>query len=199
MLQDAHRAPNAEPGDGLHDTRAQMQIFEFQGGRVVEIATLPAALPPAGFLWIAAERAEFEAGLAPLQADLARLAGTQLVELHVQDLLSRQLPSQYDYTSQYDLLVFRRLAAQGGQPALRQDALSAAQPHRARCCRASTPPRSASPCSTACCCRCIRPIARYATRSSHGCLPPPPRPLAGRPRRPHRGLPPRASRRARPI
>jgi Mg2+ and Co2+ transporter CorA len=31
--------------------------------------------------------------------------------LHVSDLLNTQLPSHYDYTSEYDLLVFRRLAA----------------------------------------------------------------------------------------
>ena len=90
-----------------------MQIFLFQDGQVAESGKLPAALPPTGFLWVTTERDEFETGLTQLQADLARLTGTQLVELHVQDLLSRQLPSQYDYTSQYDLLVFRRLAAQG--------------------------------------------------------------------------------------
>ncbi|MEO6855780.1 MAG: magnesium transporter CorA family protein, partial [Rhodoferax sp.] len=40
--------------------------------------------------------------------------GHTLVDLHVSDLLNAHLPSHYDYTSQYDLLVFRRLAA--GQP-----------------------------------------------------------------------------------
>ncbi|MBU2287654.1 MAG: magnesium transporter CorA family protein, partial [Gammaproteobacteria bacterium] len=38
----------------------------------------------------------------------------QLVDLHVSDLLNDHLPSRYDYTSQYDVLVFRRLAATGG-------------------------------------------------------------------------------------
>ena len=46
----------------------------------------------------------------PCQAALQQLAGMQLVDLHVSDLLNAQLPSHYDYTSQYDLLVFRRLA-----------------------------------------------------------------------------------------
>ena len=35
----------------------------------------------------------------------------QLVDLHISDLLNNQLPSHYDFTSQYDVLVFRRLAA----------------------------------------------------------------------------------------
>ncbi len=48
---------------------------------------------------------------AQIQASLQLLCGTQLVDLHVTDLLNNQLPSHYDYTSQYDMLVFRRLAA----------------------------------------------------------------------------------------
>ena len=46
-----------------------------------------------------------------LQATLQALCGLQLVDLHISDLLNNQLPSHYDYTSQYDILVFRRLAA----------------------------------------------------------------------------------------
>ncbi|MEO9103206.1 MAG: magnesium transporter CorA family protein [Burkholderiaceae bacterium] len=95
---------------------------------MAESTTLPVALSPDGFVWVTAERVEFETGLTQLQADLARLTGTQLVDLHVQDLLSRQLPSQYDYTSQYDLLVFRRLAAQGDPPAMRRGAPASAAP-----------------------------------------------------------------------
>jgi len=45
---------------------------------------------------------------------LQSLGGVQLVDLHVSDLLNQQLPSHYDYTSQYDMLVFRRLAAGNG-------------------------------------------------------------------------------------
>ena len=46
-----------------------------------------------------------------MQAALQRWTGGQLVDLHVSDLLNEQLPSHFDYTSWYDLLVFRRLAA----------------------------------------------------------------------------------------
>jgi magnesium transporter len=38
------------------------------------------------------------------------------VDLHVSDLLNAQLPSHFDYTSQYDLMVFRRLASMTGRP-----------------------------------------------------------------------------------
>ncbi len=46
-----------------------------------------------------------------VQAVLQRLCNTALVDLHVSDLLNQQLPSHFDYTSRYDILVFRRLAA----------------------------------------------------------------------------------------
>jgi Mg2+ and Co2+ transporter CorA len=83
-----------------------------------------------GFVWIACERSEFEACLAPLQATLQALCGLQLLDFHVSDLLNAQLPSHYDYTSEYDVLVFRRLAA--GQAAANPDALDLAPAHKAK-------------------------------------------------------------------
>ncbi|MGV8805555.1 MAG: magnesium transporter CorA family protein [Polaromonas sp.] len=77
---------------------------------VTETDALPTTLPAQGFVWVACARTEFEALLAPIQATLQQLCGTQLVDLHISDLLNSQLPSHYDYTSQYDTLVFRRLA-----------------------------------------------------------------------------------------
>ena len=46
-----------------------------------------------------------------MQEHLQRWEASQLVDLHISDLLNPQLPSHYDYTSWYDMLVFRRLAA----------------------------------------------------------------------------------------
>ena len=78
---------------------------------VTESDALPTQLPAQGFVWIACARREFEVLQAQIQASLQLLCGTQLVDLHISDLLNSQLPSHYDYTSQYDMLVFRRLAA----------------------------------------------------------------------------------------
>ena len=89
-----------------------MRIFTIQGGSSSETADLPSVkLPPQGYLWIACARREFEVMQAQLQTTLQALCGVPLVDLHISDLLNNQLPSHYDYTSQYDLLVFRRLAA----------------------------------------------------------------------------------------
>ena len=79
-----------------------------------ELPDWPATLPAQGFLWVTCSRRVFEVQLERTQEHLYRLAGGGLVDLHVSDLINPQLPSQYDYTSWYDLLVFRRLAAGQG-------------------------------------------------------------------------------------
>lgn len=88
-----------------------IRVFHIQPGAARELTQLPTALPPQGFLWISCTRPAFSAELPRLQAALQATAGLQLVDLHISDLLNAQLPSHYDYTSQYDLLVFRRLTA----------------------------------------------------------------------------------------
>ena len=67
-------------------------------------------LPAQGFVWLACARREFEVRQNEVQSLLQKLCGLQLVDLHISDLINNQLPSHYDYTSQYDLMVFRRLA-----------------------------------------------------------------------------------------
>lgn len=79
-----------------------------------ELPDWPATLPAQGFVWVTCSRRVFEVQLARVQHNLQQLAVGGLVGLHVSDLLNPQLPSQYDYTSWYDLLVFRRLAAGQG-------------------------------------------------------------------------------------
>ena len=88
-----------------------VRAFHIVGDQFTELDGLPEALPATGYLWIASTRAAFEAALPDVQARLQAWAGTTLFDLHVLDLLNKQLPSTYDYTSAYDVLVFRRLAA----------------------------------------------------------------------------------------
>ena len=88
-----------------------VRAFHIVGDQFAELDGLPEALPETGYLWVASTRAAFEAALPDVQGRLQAWAGAQLFELHVLDLLNKQLPSSYDYTSAYDVLVFRRLAA----------------------------------------------------------------------------------------
>ena len=99
-----------------------MRIFEINRSQVSEHPalaplTVPGACGASGYLWISLTREEFRASLPEVQQILQTLCLTQLVDLHVADLLNDQLPSHYDYTSQYDVLVFRRLATAQGQTA----------------------------------------------------------------------------------
>jgi magnesium transporter len=95
-----------------------MRIFHVSGEQFTELPDLPEVLPPVGYLWVGSARREFEVGAATVQAALQRWTGGQIVDLHVSDLLNNQLPSHFDYTSGYDLLVFRRLAAGAGSAAM---------------------------------------------------------------------------------
>ncbi len=88
-----------------------MRVFHVAADRFTELDGLPEALPASGFLWIGSVRGEFERRIATLQDHLHGWESSQLVDLHISDLLNPQLPNHYDYTSWYDLLVFRRLTA----------------------------------------------------------------------------------------
>jgi len=95
-----------------------MRIFSVQAGAVAPIVVgdgfdmlSKLQLPASGYLWLSCSRDELTQHQASVQELLQRLCGLQLVDLHISDLLNAQLPSRYDFTSLYDLLVFRRLAA----------------------------------------------------------------------------------------
>ena len=76
------------------------------------IGAIREALEKAGFIntrimsyaaKYASARREFEVQVADVQAALQRWTGGQIVDLHVSDLLNKQLPSYYDYTSYHDV------------------------------------------------------------------------------------------------
>jgi Mg2+ and Co2+ transporter CorA len=87
-----------------------MRIFSVSGGEVHTEPDWPERLPEQGYVWVACTREQFQTDLSPIQSHLERLTGQSLVDLHVSDLLNAQLPSRFDYSSHYDLVVFRRLA-----------------------------------------------------------------------------------------
>ena len=87
-----------------------MRVFTVSGARVQASQALPEQLPQQGFIWVACSRSAFETELGQIQHTLEKLTGHGLVDLHVSDLLNAQLPSHFDYSAQYDLMVFRRLA-----------------------------------------------------------------------------------------
>jgi magnesium transporter len=89
-----------------------VQIVEFGSGTLRFLEQPPAQAPERGFVWIYLERESFDQDLPALQQAAQALGGSQLLDLHVKDLSNRSHPSNYDYTSVYDLVVFRRLATE---------------------------------------------------------------------------------------
>jgi magnesium transporter len=75
-----------------------------------------------GFVWVFADRDALHEHSASLQTWAQSLGGSQIIDLHLQDLGNPQHPSHYDYTSVYDLIVFRRLATQAELAAKDADA-----------------------------------------------------------------------------
>jgi magnesium transporter len=98
-----------------------MRCFHITTNGYIELDQLPLQIPSTGYLWVSCARREFELSVVDLQAKFQQLVGGQLVDLHISDLLNNQLPSHFDYTSWYELLVFRRLAAGLGNVALFPD------------------------------------------------------------------------------
>jgi magnesium transporter len=89
-----------------------VQIVEFGSGTLRFLDQPPASPPERGFIWIYLEREDLERELPALQQAAQALGGSSLLDLHVKDLANRSHPSHYDYTSVYDVVVFRRLATE---------------------------------------------------------------------------------------
>lgn len=88
-----------------------LQIVELAGGTLRFLDAVPEQAPADGFVWIYLDRDALAAELPRLQQAARQLGGSELLDLHLQDLENPAHPSHYDYTSVYDLVVFRRLAS----------------------------------------------------------------------------------------
>ena len=90
-----------------------MQIIEFSPGTLRFLDDVPARVQPHGFLWICLERPRLAAQLPRLQQAAMQIGHSALLDLHVKDLDNALHPSRYDFTSIYDVVIFRRLATGG--------------------------------------------------------------------------------------
>lgn len=89
-----------------------MQIVIFTQGSLQFVDQLPSSSPSDGFVWVFTDRESMSTDLPALQTLAQQVGGSALLDLHCQDLASTVHPSNYDYTSVYDLIIFRRLATQ---------------------------------------------------------------------------------------
>ncbi len=86
-----------------------MQIVIFTQGSLHFVDELPSSAPDEGFVWVFTDRESITTDLLKLQTLAQQVGGSALLDLHCQDLASATHPSHYDYTSVYDLVIFRRL------------------------------------------------------------------------------------------
>ena len=86
-----------------------MQIVIFTQGSLHFLDELPSSAPDVGFVWVFTDRESITTDLLKLQTLAQHVGGSALLDLHCQDLASATHPSHYDYTSVYDLVIFRRL------------------------------------------------------------------------------------------
>ena len=89
-----------------------LRIVEFTGGTLRFLDHLPAHAPASGFVWVYVDREDLDAEAAQLQKAAQHLGGSPVLDVHMADLHNVLHPSGYDYTSVYDLIVFRRLASE---------------------------------------------------------------------------------------
>lgn len=87
-----------------------MHIVEFTRGTLRFLEHMPERAPDSGFVWVYLEREELAMHAATVQRAAQQLGGSPILDVHVADLENPAHPSGYDYTSVYDLFVFRRLA-----------------------------------------------------------------------------------------
>ena len=92
-----------------------MNFYQFpppnSGAAVRSLAALPPAFPTdaPGFVWCTLARSELAAQLNALQDLVRRYSPASLLQLHLSDLANAQHPSRYDYSSHYEMLIFRQL------------------------------------------------------------------------------------------
>ncbi len=89
---------------------APMQIIEFTEGTLRFLDEVPQQAPDTGFVWVSLARDQMQTLLPRVQEAAQRLGGSHLLDLHVKDLDNPLHPSRYDYTSIYDVVIFRRLS-----------------------------------------------------------------------------------------
>ena len=86
-----------------------LQIVVFGSGTLQFLDAPPPKAPDDGFVWVFLSRDVFDVLLPRVQNIAQHLGGSPLLDLHCQDVRNATHPSDYDYTSVYDLVVFRRL------------------------------------------------------------------------------------------
>jgi len=86
-----------------------VEAIHVQTDQAVRLDAVPAGTCASGFHWIDITHDEFTAEPERLRDVVQQLTGARLFDLHLQDAANLQHPSYFDSTSDYDMLIFRKL------------------------------------------------------------------------------------------
>ncbi len=94
-----------------------MEAIHVLPDQAQRLETVPESPCDTGYVWLDASRDELATDPERLRETIARLAGgVRVFDLHLRDALNPQHPSFFDATSDYDVLVFRKLAGGESHP-----------------------------------------------------------------------------------
>lgn len=95
-----------------------METVHVQPDQALRLEAVPTAPCTNGFYWLDLTHEEFVADPERLRDVVAQLTGARLFDLHLQDAANLQHPSYFDSTSDYDMLIFRKLTPVGDRTVL---------------------------------------------------------------------------------
>jgi magnesium transporter len=119
-------------------------LIEFSPGTLRYVDAADAMTAETGhFRWLMVSRNATEDEWTTLQTAAQDAGGAALLDLHLKDLRNEAHPTHYDYTSIYDIVIFRRLNAAQSTPSGNETGTPATAPADSR--RAKTPPGTLPP------------------------------------------------------
>ncbi len=86
-----------------------MDVLHLQPDQAVRLTELPSGPCASGFYWLDLTHDEFVRDPEVLRDRVQSLANARIYDLHMQDAANLQHPSFFDATSDYDMLIFRKL------------------------------------------------------------------------------------------
>jgi len=91
-----------------------MDIFQITNTQVTRLAESGVTLPQQGFLWLDATHEEVAAAPEAWRAAVEQVTGVHVYDPHLTDAVNLRHPSYFDSTHEYEMVVFRKLALNGG-------------------------------------------------------------------------------------
>ena len=85
-----------------------MDLWKIEAGKAAVLMAAGESLPAQGFAWLDVAHDEVDL----MQAEVERLTGVRIFDVHVADARNLAHPSSFDGSDTYEIVVFRGLAPQ---------------------------------------------------------------------------------------